>query len=160
MAVTGFRWFGALRQHCSCYYHRNNGCHRWWCSWRDAFYNHNGFPLNTTPVADNLFENFPSRQYWCTPCRIYIQSCMSYLSSGNDPKKTEIHKNSNLEPALKDELKNCFRSSLLPSTETKPFGLEFTEITIYLIPFSDLNLFQRWWYNKTKTQLSTSHRFQ
>ena len=103
MSTAGFRWSGAPHPHCNRYHHRNNECHRRCCSWEDDLYSHNGFPLNTTPEAGNPSENFPSRQCWCTPCRIYIQAYMFYLSSGNGSKKIEIHKKSNSGPTLKEE---------------------------------------------------------
>ena len=52
---------------------RNNGWDKRCSSWKDAFYSHNGLPLNTTPVADNPLPIFPSRQCWCKPCRIDSQ---------------------------------------------------------------------------------------
>ena len=33
---------------------RNDGSDKRCCSWKDAFYSHNGIPLNTTPVADGV----------------------------------------------------------------------------------------------------------
>ena len=81
---------------------RNNGWDKRCCSWKDAFYSHNGIPLNTTPVADNPLHIFPSRQVGVNLAVLIVRTWhdMFYLTVDNYPTKIGTSKSCILKSLL------------------------------------------------------------